>query len=579
MDEPGHTPSHDAGKAAATTPSVNEPPASPETPADAAAHASGMLAAAVRIVSGLTLFSRVAGLLRDMVMVRMLSDGVLASAFRAAYTLPNLFRRLFGEGALSAAFLPEYTQLRRDHPEVASQLASITLRLLTLATGGLTLLIELVLLGLILFVPDDASHAGRDISFKMMMLMLPMMPMVCITAILGGVLQAHGKFGPPAAAPIILNVFQIVASFGYFMGWMTDKLFAAYFVGAAAVIASVVQIVWSLWALQGCVSWSKAGEEARKHGRRVFGRFVPAVLGLGTLQLNTMMDSVIAMWPVWIGPTVMGVQVTLDASSNGILSYTQQLYQFPLGVFGLAVATAVFPLLSRASDNLEEFTQVLRRGLRLSYFIGLPASLGLVMVRHDLMYVVYGGKGGFSHDGVMRGASVLMGFSPGVWAYSLNHVLTRAFYAKHNTRTPMRVAMVMVLLNFALNVTLIWPLRESGLAWSTAISAVAQTLVLLALCKSRLGVRPFDGETARAFVRVTIVGAVMAGAVGAVNAVWPEPERGWMQHAFRLSAGVAAGAAAYTGASFLLRAPEIRWLMQKAPKGAGGGAASAMSFD
>ena len=539
---------------------------------------TGALASAVRIVSGLTLLSRFAGLLRDVVMVRVFSDGVLASAFRAAYMLPNVFRRLFGEGALSAAFLPEYAQLRRDDPAVAGELATLTLRLLTLVTGAITLLIEAVLLMLIIFLPEDGEHGWRDVSFKLMMLMLPMMPMVCITAILGGMLQAHGRFGPPAAAPIILNFFQIAASLAFFIGWTSDRVVSAYAVGAAAVAASVVQILWSLHALRGRVAWGRASEAAERHGRRVLGRFLPAVLGLGTLQLNTMMDAVIAMWPVWVGPTMFGVAVTLDEASNGILGYTQQLYQFPLGVFGLAVATAVFPLLSRASDDPAAFASVLRRGLRLSFFIGLPATVGLALVRHDLVFVVFGGPGGFSNEGVERGAAVLLGFAPGVWAYSLNHVLTRAFYARHNTRTPMRVAVSMVALNLGLNLILIWPLREAGLAWSTAASALAQTVVLLTLCGMRLGVRPLDRETLVAFARITLAASVMAAAVTGVMLSWPGEASSWGVRALRLAACVVVGAGGYAVAARALRTPEMAWILQRAPRGAGGEAAP-MSLD
>ncbi len=558
------------------------PPASqgvaacPERVTEAAA--TGAMASAVRIVSGLTLVSRFAGLLRDVVMVRVFSDGVLASAFRAAYMLPNVFRRLFGEGALSAAFLPEYAQLRRDDPAVAGELATLTLRLLTLVTGGITLLIELVLLALVLFLPGEAEHGWRDTSFKLMMLMLPMMPMVCITAILGGMLQSHGRFGPPAAAPIILNFFQIAASLAFFLGLTTDRLVSAYAVGGAAVAASVVQILWSLHALRGRVAWGRAGESAHRHGRRVLGRFLPAVLGLGTLQLNTMMDAVIAMWPVWVGPTMFGVAVTLDEASNGILGYTQQLYQFPLGVFGLAVATAVFPLLSRASDDPPAFASVLRRGLRLSFFIGLPATVGLALVRHDLVFVVFGGPGGFSEEGVERGAAVLLGFAPGVWAYSLNHVLTRAFYARHNTRTPMRVAVSMVALNLGLNLALIWPLREAGLAWSTATSAVVQTVVLLALCGSRLGLRPLDRETMLAFAKISVAAAIMAAAVTGIMMAWPGEAASWGVRGLRLAACVVVGAGAYALAARVVRAPEMSWILQRTPRGAGGGP-TPMSMD
>ncbi len=321
------------------------------------------LSAAVRVVSGLTLLSRLAGLVRDVVTARMFGTAALGSAFQAAYSLPNLFRRLFGEGALSAAFLPEYTLLRRDHPQLSDQLASITLWALTLVTGGLTLLLEVGVLAAMFLLPDNHD---RTLSLKLIMLMLPMMPAVCVTAILGGMLQAHGRFGPPAAAPIILNLFQVAAGSVFYLGWL-EREPSAYFVGSAAVFASGVQIVWSLAALKGKVHWTRTWDHANRHAKKVLGRFIPAVLGLGTIQLNTMMDTVFAMWPVWVGATMFGRTVTLDEQSNAILRYMQTIYQFPLGVFGLAVATAVIPLLSsRSSDDDATFVQHLRRGLRLS---------------------------------------------------------------------------------------------------------------------------------------------------------------------------------------------------------------------
>ncbi|MBS0196035.1 MAG: murein biosynthesis integral membrane protein MurJ [Planctomycetes bacterium] len=537
---------------------------------------AGTLAAAVRVVSGLTLLSRFAGLARDVVTARIFGDAVLGSAFRAAYALPNLFRRLFGEGALSAAFLPEYTQLRRDEPRVADELATLTIRVLTLVTGGLTLVLELVLLAILLIAPKDES---RGLSLQLMMLMLPMMPMVCITAIMGGMLQAHGRFGPPAAAPIILNIFQIAAGVAFYLGWMTDKVNTAYLVGIAAVAASVVQIVWSWWALRGLVRWGRAGADAVRHGRKVLGRFVPAMLGLGTLQLNTMMDMVIAMWPVWVGPMMFGHAVSLDKSSNSILNYTQSLYQFPLGVFGLAVATAVFPMLSRATNDPAEFAMVLRRGLRLSLFIGLPATAGLMLVRHDLVYVIFsGGKSGFSADGVERAAAVLMGFSPGVWAYSLNHVLTRAFYAKHDTHTPMRVAVAMVGLNLTLNLVLMWPLREAGLAWATAIASFAQLTCLMVLCRTRLHVAPMDRETILAFARIALAVIVMSLGVWATMHYWPAAER-WWPRLVRLAASVLAGAVTFAVAAAVMRMPEVRWLMARGGRGGGGDAMGGMSFE
>lgn len=545
------------------------PPTNPTesgAPHDSEHVSTGMLGGAVRTVSGFTLLSRFAGLARDVITARLLGDDALGSAFRAAYALPNLFRRLFGEGALSAAFLPEYTLLNRDDPATADELATLVVRLLTLVTSALTLVIILGLCVGIVWWPHDP---GRVLSFRLMVLMLPMMPAVCLAAVLGGMLQAHAKFAAPAAAPILLNVFQIAAGLVFYFGLLKGRENAAYAIGAAAVLASIAQVVWSWWALRGKVRWRKAGVAASAHGRVVLRRFIPAMIGLGTLQLNTLMDMLIAMWPNWVGPTVLGHTVTLDEKSNAVLSYTQTIYQFPLGVFGIAVATAVFPMLSRSADIPEAFVANLRRGLRLSLFIGLPASVGLMLVRHDMLEVIFGGKGrhSFSHDGVLRAAAVLAGFAPGVWAYSLNHVWTRAFYAKGDTTTPMRIGVLMVALNFTLNVTLIWWLREAGLAWATATAAIVQCVILGFLCHTRLETPAMDRATWRAFARVILASASMGACVWLTVKLMPATGwwGTWWGHAARCGVQVVVGAGVYALAAVLWRAPEVRWLLRRSP--------------
>lgn len=572
-------------------------PSADHASANSAEHATGALAAAVRVVSGLTLLSRFAGLARDVITARIFGDSLLGSAFRAAYALPNLFRRLFGEGALSAAFIPQYALLRRDDPARAQLLAHAIVALLTLTTSALTGLIMLGLLVRLWLFPITEDAA---ISVKLILLMIPMMPAVCIAAILAGVLQTQNKFAIPAAAPILLNLFQIAAGVLYFLAVIESKNTAAYVIGLAALLASWATVAWSLHALKGQVAWhrlswrelrdpaSATGESVRK----VLSRFLPVVLGLGTLQLNTMLDTVIAMWPVWIGPTMFGRPTPLDESSNAIISYTQTLYQFPLGVFGIAVATAIFPLLSSTSDRTTEFAEHLRRGLRLSFFIALPATVGLILVRHDLIAAVFGGGSKtFTDEGLARAAAVLMGFAPGVWAYSLNHVMTRAYYAKGDTKTPMRVAIACVLINLTLNLTLIWRFKEAGLAWATATSATVQVLTLILLAPRLLGVRPITPNTLLAFAKIAVAAGCMAGAVLALQHLAPRliaamnltetlsPDR-WLTWTLRLAGCVLVGAGTYAVAAILLRLPELRWLTQRAPRGGSGGSGvSGMSFD
>jgi len=276
---------------------------------------------------------------------------------------------------------------------------------------------------------------------------------------------------------------MVVAMGLYFLitGQLGDER-TAYILGIVIVASGFTQCYWFARLLRPYVKWSKLFHDARDAGQRTLKKFLPAALGLGTLQINTFVDTLLAMWPIWVGPTVLGFAYPMDDRSNVLVSGAARLYQFPLGVFGIAVATAIFPMLSRHADEPAHFIRTLRRGLRLSLFIGLPASIGLFLVRHEAIAVPYaGGKAGYSPEGVVRCAAVLGGFALAVWAYSLNHVLTRAFYARGDTKTPMKVALAMVAANVTLNLFLIWPLKEAGMGWSTAICAALQCLILGAL--------------------------------------------------------------------------------------------------
>ncbi|MDX2148202.1 MAG: murein biosynthesis integral membrane protein MurJ [Planctomycetota bacterium] len=547
----------------------------------------GGLASAIRVVSGMTFLSRVAGLARDVMIARVFGASAVGSAFSAAFTIPNLFRRLFGEGALSAAYIPVYADLLGKNRPASDALTSMVAWTLTLVTGGITLVLQLALVAVLVLTPADAD---RSLSLKLMMLMLPMMPLVCLTAILSGALQTHGRFGPPAAAPIVLNFAQIFAAGAWLLLDGTDQSNAAYWLGIGAVAASVLQVLWSLAALRGLVRWTREFEPARGAARILLKRFLPVLLGLGTLQLNTALDTLWTMWPIWVGPTMLGYEYPLDESSNIVLALTSRLYQFPLGVFGLAVATAVFPMLSRDAANPERpeaFGQTLRRGLRLSFFIAMPAAVGLLLVGPDLTSVLFGsggdsGGGGFDAAALERSSRVLAGFAPGVFAYSLNHVLTRAFYAKGDSTTPMNVSLAMVGLNLTLNLTLMWTMREAGLALATAITAIVQMGVLMRLCGSRLDTRPIDREALRGGLRVLVGSLVMAGAVAGVQAACdaglPAIGRaigvdalsgpgGFVWHLVRLIAAVGAGASAYSGVALLARLPELRWLAARSERG------------
>lgn len=533
------------------------------------------LSSAVRAVSGVTLLSRVGGLVRDLVLVRLFGDTQLWSAFSGAFAVPNLFRRLFGEGALSAAFLPEYARRQpasagspADPPPDGAHpaaLAGITLAGLAAVTGLVTALLELALLAVLLAgnpAPD------RRLALELVMVMLPFMPAVCLAAILAGMLQAHGRFAAAASGPLVLNAFIIGTGLWSLVTGAPADRGTALVIAAATVLSGFTQAAGFAWMLRahlrgaGPSSWTAP---VRAAAARMARRFGPVALGMGAQQLSAFLDTLIAMWPVWIGATILGAAYPLDVRAAGILASAQRLYQFPLGVFGIAVATAVFPLLARARDH-DDFAGTLRRGVRLAVCIGLPASAGLMLIGHDIARVLFSGGAesvrGYSPEGVARAGRALAGYAPAIWAYSLNHVLTRAFYARADTATPSRVAALMILVGFAGNALLVWPLAEAGLAWATSITACIQCAALLHLARRRLGVAPVDRAAALALARLALATAVMALAVEAAARTLPVPGS-WRADAARLAALCLLGAGTYAGACLLLRAPEPRWLLAR----------------
>ena len=546
--------------------------------------------AATRVVGMLTLVSRFGGLVRDAVSARVFGVSEQYTAFTFAFLLPNLFRRLFGEGALTAAFLPEYTRLLERDRALARRFASLTIRTTMLGLSALVLLVEVgFALAWWLERGNQAAPSTRVMAIELAMITLPYMPFICLTALLGAVLQAHGRFAPSAAAPIILSACIVVpAAFTPFIDRLSDEFVThtgLYLVAWGVFASGLVQTGWMLWSLHivrreeaprerkdavAAIATHDTGGaddaallcEARARMRGVFRLMLPMVLGLGVLQLNTLLDSLIAQYPILVGPTFLGREYPLDGRAGTILTYAQRLYQFPLGVFGIAVATAIFPALSRTAPRPEEFVATLRQGLRLTMFIGLPASLGLALVAHPLTAAAFLG-GRFEPADVPRVAKVLVAYAPAVCAYSMFHILTRGFYALGDARTPVRVSLAMVAANVALNVTLIWSMNESGLAASTSICSIVQVAVLLILLRRRLGAPLVDAGVRRAWSRIALASVVMAAAVGGVARVWPWESGRWSAQLIQLVVLSAVGIAAYLVLAWIGRFDELGWLLHR----------------
>ncbi len=515
-----------------------------------------------RTVSLLTFFSRIMGLLRVTVMSRLFGAGALADAFYLAFMIPNLFRRLFGEGALSAAFLPVYAQLDVDDPPTARRLASLIISLLVVVLGSITLLGEVVLY----LISLRADHS--NLAIWLTMVMLPYMPMVCLVAVLGAMLQVHGKFGPTAAAPIVISVCMIASAIGLSFivqhdinaaNYEQHRLWHIGGVALSVVLAGIIQLAWSLTALREVKWWSRPFDAARPHAKKVMQQALPMIVGLGVLQLNTLFDGIIASYPTAFGTDFFGLEYPLREGAMASVTFAQRLYQFPFAVFGIAISTAIFPSLARQVNDNASFVETIRRGLRIVIFIGLPASVGLILVRVPLSAVVLQG-GDFTADDTQRVAFVLLGYAPAIWSYSLVHLLTRTFFARGDSRTPVRIAIRVVLLNLILNCSLIWtPLRESGLAWSTAICSVVQVLWLSRHLSSHTG-RLTNADVWKSWGKSAVITAIMAALVATVLLLLPASDT-WSESCFVLLATVATGAIVAFCLSHLMKMHELKWVL------------------
>jgi len=515
-----------------------------------------------RTYAGLTLLSRFSGLARDAMWSRVFSAGDTLSAFVVAFAIPNLFRRLFGEGALSAAFLPEYAKVHQRDPAEAARYASAIIVMLFGALGALTILGE-GLLALLLMTPLGQSGA---LAIRLTMITLPYTPLVCAVALLAGMLQTHGRLALPAGIPIALNLVLITATtIGAFV--VGDSLTTTVTILAIGVpVAGIAQLAIMALALRGRRQWVRDFTGVGEPIRRTLRTLGPALIGLGALQLSSLLDQLIAGWPVIVGDTIPipgrgPVPFPLDEGAAATLFFAQRLYQFPLGVFGIAIATAVFPALARAANTPDAFLATLRRGVRLSLFIGVPATLGLIAVRRELVAVVYEG-GAFTESETAVVASTLLGYAVAVWAYTMSHTLTRGFFALGDTKTPMRISLVAVAVNLVLNLALIWPLGVAGLAWATAITAIGQAVALTIISHRVLHEPIFDRATRRSALTSFATAGVMFGLLLALDAA-PLPDDSWLGNAITLTTLVGAGGVVYLLGARLRRRPELGWLIER----------------
>lgn len=508
----------------------------------------------------LTVVSRVLGMVRDMSFAFFLGASGVMDGWVIAFMIPNLSRRLFGEGAASSSLIPVYSQELEKDREQADRLA------LTVATAVVVALTAVVLAGEILIWAYYAlsQHESTRLKLALSGVMLPYMVVICLVAILAGILNTHRHFAAPAAAPVLLNVLLIGTL--CFAGWIlkAPPRVQVFIVAAGVIVAGIVQLAIQLPPLRAAGVRVRPVWDVRSAAfRRVLVLMGPMVLGLTVTQINTLADNFIALWLSGSPEKghvfeLLGRRVAYPLWEGAVsqLFYAQRLYQFPLGVFGISLATAIFPVMSAdaARGDLDALRRTVSRGLRGAVFIALPATIGLLFISESVVALIFQ-RGEFTSRDTAGTAFTLACYVLGLSGYFAQQVLTRAFYALQESDVPARSAVVAVLANLCLNLTLVWYLGTGGLAASTAICSYLQVAILATILRRQLGPGILAGM-GRALVQTLAVTFCMEAVLLAVMGALKDHS-----HLIQVSTALLAGAGVFLLVSRLLRVEMLSLLL------------------
>jgi putative peptidoglycan lipid II flippase len=537
-----------------------------------------------------TLLSRVTGFVRDMLVNSHFGLTSVADSFWFAFTIPNLLRRLFAEGAIAAVFVPPFTKkLARSQKAEAWRLLARTLALQTLALSVIIALIELALLAIWWFAPGGPEvRAERGLVLLLTAIMQPYTLTVCVTALFASILNCVGSFAPAGIVSAILNVGMIVGLYAA-KGLSDHTETQAAIIAASVVVSGVAQILFlvpSLRAKEVSIGWELNTSDPDV--RAMLTSFVPVVFGQGALLLGTLLDNVIC-WgfrstertgPIanWFGVTFT---LPLDEGALATLNIAQRLYQFPLGVAAISLAIAALPKLSRllAHSDWDGWSRELRSALRLSLFVGLLSGV-LLIVMGDSFFRLLFERGRVGPEGTARAAPVIAAYGWGMWAFCAQQIVLRGFYSRDDVRTPLRMSLLLVPLNSIISFALIWhpAVREAAFGWASTVTSSLGVIFGLIFLRRGAGAGVVNREFAGAAARMLIASIAAAVAVAYVTPMALARGREWLssETAARVGEtliGISAGVLVYLAAGALLRLPEpgmlVRALLRRRGEQAG----------
>jgi len=498
-------------------------------------------------VGGNTLLSRILGLARDIVFASVFRVGAGTDAFFVAFRIPNFLRRLFAEGAFSQAFVPVLAEYKTNKEEaevralvshVAGTLGGILFLVSIIGVIAAPILITVISGGFIL--NEDNQYA---LSVEMLRITFPYILFISLTAFAGAILNSYGRFAVPAFTPVLLNISLIACAI-----WLAPQMDEPIIALAWGVfIAGIAQLAFQFPFLRRLGLLPRPRWGWRHEGvRKITRLMMPAIFGSSVVQINLLFDTLIASF--------------LATGSVTWLYYSDRLVEFPLGVFGIALATVILPKLSQqhAESSPEKFAATIDWALRLVVLIGLPAMAGLFLLAAPMLATLFQ-HGEFTPNDVQMASLSLMAYALGLPGFILIKVMAPAFFARQDTKTPVRIGIIAMLANMGLNLLFVVPLVQygfagphMGLALATALSAYINAGLLYRRLRQQGIYQPHPGW-AGWWIKVILALIVLIVAILSVRAellIWSQWDL--FTRITQLCLCIAAGALSYFAVLALL---------------------------
>ena len=493
-----------------------------------------------------TIFCRILGLGREIVISNRFGAGIETDAFFIAFMIPNLLRSFLGEGALNSVFIPIFAEYLTNHDRkkaeyFASNILNILIIILIivviLGVWGAPLLINIIAIGF------KSNIYKYELAVNLTRIIFPYIGFVAVAALFMGILNSYNHFLVPALAPAMLNISVIV-----FALTLSYK-YGIFAIAWGVILGGIGQaLIQTPVLIRKKIKYSFVVDFSDPGVKKLLKLLVPAMIGLAITQINVVVDRTIAS--------------TLIDGSISALYYSNRLVQFPLGAFGIAISIAIFPTLAKqtAKNDIAEFKKSLLFGLKILLFLTIPSAVGLMVLKDSLIRLIYE-HGIFSRVATNMTASALLYYSIGLFAYACVRLITMSFYALKDTKTPVKIGIYIVFINIALDLILVRYLAHSGLALATSVAAILNLIILVKALKDRIGAIELKSQAL--FLMKIVISSIFLGIICILISHYFSSIldlNNKYNQIIQVIASILGGSAAYLISSYILDVKEVRSL-------------------